>query len=197
MRNLVLALVASVFLLTGCARYGGEDVDAQGLAAKVADQVVPVKPEYRALRVCLLAAGIVEVMTDRIQTFDGTRAPDALGRLMALQGAIDTAKLASPMWMNTDMSDVAFQFAKVLKDAGKEKLGRGILGGASLLNFINIAERTALAAHKGDALLLDINAMLKGVNDGTIPEADVWLACDTRIAQNRRVLGLLAGARMQ
>jgi len=39
--------------------------------------------------------------------------------------------------------------------------------------------------------------MLKGVNDGTIPEADVWLACDNRIAQNRRVLGTLSGARMQ
>jgi hypothetical protein len=136
-------------------------------------------------------------MTDRVQTFDGTQAPAALGRLLALQGAIDTAKLASPLWMNTDMSDVSFQFAKVLKDAGKEKLGRGILGGTSVLNFINIAERATLTAVKGDALLLDINAMLRGVNEGTIPAADVWLACDNRIAQNRRVLGTLSGARTQ
>ncbi len=195
MRNLIITLAMSIFLLTGCSRYADED--ASGLATKVAEQVVPAKPEYRALRVCLLAAGIVEVMTDRIQTFDGTRAPDALGRLMALQGAIDTARMASPMWMNTDMADVSFQFAKVLKDAGREKLGRGLLGGASILNFINIAERTALAVSKGDALLLDINAMMRGVNDGTIPEADVWLACENRIAQNRRVLGTLSGARMQ
>lgn len=191
----IAAILVSLFLLTGCARYAGGD--SQNFGATVADQVVLVKPELRALRVCLLAAGIVEIMTDRVQTFDGTQAPAALGRLMALQGAIDTAKLASPLWINTDMADVSFQFVKVLKDAGKEKLGRVLLGGVSILNFINIAERVALAASKGDALLLDINAMLRGVNDGTISETDVWLACDNRIAQNRRVLGTLSGARMQ
>ena len=140
----IVPFIVALLLLTGCARYGGEEVDAQGLAAKAADQVVPVKPEYRALRVCLLAAGIVEVMTDRIQTFDGTRAPDALGRLMALQGAIDTARMASTLWMNTDMADVSFQFAKVLKDAGRERLGRILLGGPTLVNFINVALRAAL-----------------------------------------------------
>jgi hypothetical protein len=144
-----------------------------------------------------LAAGVVEVMTDRVQTFDGNQAPDALGRLMALQGAIDTAKLAGPYWMNTDMSDVSFQFAKVLKDAGREKLGRILLTGPSLGNFVNVAERASLTTSKGNALLIDINAMLTGVNEGTFAEAEVWQACEDRIAQNRRVLGTISGARMQ
>jgi hypothetical protein len=159
--------------------------------------VVPVADEYRSIRVCLLAAGVVEIMTDRVQTFDGTQAPDALGRLMALQGAIDTSRMVNPLWLNTDMADVSFQFAKVLKNAGRERLGRVLLGGPTIVNLINVVERAALLTNKGEALLLDINSMLRGVNAGTLPEADAWVACEDRIAQNRRVLGTLSGARMQ
>ena len=196
MKKLAIGLVAGLLLLTGCARYGGGE-DTTALSAKIVDKVVKVNDQYRSLRVCLLAAGVVEVMTDRVQTFDGTQAPDALGRLMALQGAIDTAKLASPLWMNTDMADVSFQFAKVLKDAGRERLGRILLGGPTLINFINVAQRAALLTSKGDAVLLDINNMLRGVNSGTLEEDVAWAACEYRIAQNRRVLGTLSGARMQ
>ncbi len=195
-RPIVTAILVGLLMLGGCASLGGGG-DPTALSATIIDKVVPAKPEYRALRVCLLAAGVVELMTDRVQTFDGTQAPDALGRLMSPQGAIDTAKLASPLWMNTDMADVSFQFAKVLKDAGRERLGRILLGGPTLVNFVNVARRAALLTSKGDALLLDINSMLRGVNGGTLPEADAWAACEDRIAQNRRVLGTLSGARMQ
>ncbi len=185
--------VAAILMLGGCAGIGG----GQTLPQKIVDRVVPVDNQYRSLRICLLAAGVIEIMTDRVQTFDGTQAPDALGRLMALQGAIDTAKMVSPLWMNTDMADVSFQFAKVLKDAGRERLDRILLGGPTVVNFINVAKRAALLTNKGEALLLDINNMLRGVNAGTLPEADAWAACEDRIAQNRRVLGTLSGARMQ
>lgn len=196
MKKLVTGLVAGLLLilLTGCAGTGG---GGQTLPQKIADQVVAVDEQYRPLRVCLLAAFVVEIMTDRIQRFDGAQAPEAFGRLMALQGAIDTAIGVNPLWRNTNMADVSSQFAKVLKDAGKEKLGRSLLGGASILNFINIAKRTVLLASKGDALLLDINSMLRGVSMGTLPEVRAWTACEDRIAQNRRVLGTLSGARMQ
>lgn len=193
MKKLALGLVAGLLLVTGCASIGGE---GQSLPQKIVDQVVKVDDQYRSIRVCLLAAGVVEVMTDRVQTFDGTQAPDALGRLMALQGAIDTGRMANPLWMNTDMADVSFQFAKVLKDAGRERLGHILLSGPTLINFINIAERAALLTSKGDALLIDINSMLRGVNEGTLSEADAWTACEDRIAQNRRILGTLSGVRM-
>lgn len=196
MKKLIIGLVAGLLLLTGCAGFGS-GVDPTSLGAKIIDRVVPVADEYRSLRVCLLAAGVVEIMTDRVQTFDGTQAPDALGRLMALQGAIDTARMTKNLWMNTDMADVSFQFAKVLKNAGRERLGRILLGGPTLVNFINVAQRATLLTNKGEALLLDINSMLNGVNDGTLTEATVWTACEDRIAQNRRVLGTLSGARMQ
>ena len=196
MKKFIIGLAASLFLLTACASIGGSG-SPSSFSAKIADEVAPVDDQYRPLRVCLLAAGVVEVMTDRVQTFDGTQAPNALGRLMALQGAIDTAKMASPLWLNTDMADVSFQFSKVLKDAGREKLGRVLLGGPTLGNFINVAQRATLLTSKGDALLADINSMLRGVNAGTLPEADAWAACEERIAQNRRVLGTLAGVRTQ
>lgn len=185
--------VAIAFLIGGCAGVGGGPT----LPQKIADKVVTVDEQYRSLRVCLLAAGMVEIMTDRVQTFDGRSAPEALGRLMALQGAIDTARMASPLWMNTDMTDVSFQFAAVLKDAGRSRLSKILLAGPTLGNFINIAKRATLLAKKGDALLVDINAMLSRVQAGTLTEEEVWIACNERIAMNRRVLDTMAGTRMQ
>ena len=191
----IAILLIGLLALTSCARYSGED--SATLPAKIVDQVVKVDDRYRPLRVCLLATGVVEVMTDRIQTFDSTQAPDVLGRLLALQGTIDTVKEASSLWMNTDMVDVSFQFARILKDVGRERLGHILLGGPTLVNFISVAERAVLLTSKGDALLIDINSMLRGVNAGTLSEADAWAACEGRITQNRRVLGILSGARMQ
>ncbi len=195
MKKLALVLVASL-LLTGCAGIGSGD-GGKTLSTKIADKVVKVDEQYRPLRVCLMAAGVVEVMTDRVQTFDGGSAPEALGRLMALQGAIDTARLASSLWVNTDMADVSFQFAAVLKDAGRSRLSKILMGGPTLTNFINIAKRAVLLASKGDALLVDINAMLSRVQAGTLTEEEVWTACNERVAMNRRVLDTMAGVRMQ
>lgn len=180
---------ALVLVLGACA--GG--VGNLNATSKLADKVVPVSTQYRAVRVCLMAAGIVEVMTDRIQMYDGAAAPEAIGRLLALQGAIDTATGASPLWFNTDMTDVSIQFARVLKDAGKEKLGRILMGGPSIMNYLNIASRALLLTVKGEAVLLDINAMLKGLNDNTYEEQEIWNACDRRIRMNRRVLSILSG----
>ena len=188
-RHLVVGLV--LLLTASCAVVGGEAyLNATG---KLADKVVPVVEKYRPLRVCLMAAGLVEVMTDRVQMFDGASAPEAIGRLQSLQGAIDTAKLASPLWTNTDMTDVAIQFARVLKDAGRDKLGRVLMGGPSVMNFLNIATRASLIGAKGEAVLLDINAMLRGVQAATLTEEEVWSACEDRMYTNRRVLSILGG----
>ena len=180
---------ALMLLVTACVG----NVGNLSLTGKLADKVAPVATEYRAVRVCLMAAGIVEVMTDRIQMYDGAAAPEALGRLVALQGAIDTAPGANALWSNTDMTDVSIQFARVLKDAGKEKLGRILMGGPSLLNYLNIASRALLLTAKGEAVLLDINAMLTGLDNKVYKEQEIWDACESRIATNRRVLSILSG----
>ncbi len=187
----VAAISVSFFLLTGCASVG--DGNRQPIPAKIADKVVEVNEEYRALRVCLMAAGVVEIMTDRIQGFDGGLAPEALGRLISLQGAIDTAKLASPLWMNTDMADVAIQLGIVLRNAGREKLSRILFNGPTIGNFLDIAERATLLAVKGDAVLLDINGMLTKVSNGSLDVLLAWQACEARMYKNKTVLSILSG----
>ena len=195
MKGIIPIVLAALVLLSGCASIGGDG--GVGLSQKIADKVVKVDERYRPLRVCLMAAGMVEVMTDRVQTFDSGSAPEALGRLMALQGAIDTAKLASPLWVNTDMADVSFRFAAVLKDAGQSRLSQILLAGPSLSNLIDIAKRATLMASKGDALLVDINSMLSRVQGGTLTAEEVWAACEERMALNRRVLITMSGIRAQ
>ena len=118
----------------------------------------------------------------------------ALGKLMMMQSATDAARGMSSMWLETDMADVTLLFAGVLKDAGKKRLGQILLGGPTLLNFLDIAKRTILITVKGHAVMRDINRMLAGIKEGTIPASKVWDACDQRMAQNRRVLMLLSGA---
>ncbi len=193
MRKTLLALGISA-MLAGCASFG--DGDSATIPAKIADKVVMVEEQYRPLRVCLLAAGVVEVMTDRVQTFDGDQAPQALGRLLSLQGAVENSKMASKFWTNTDMSDVSYQFAVLLKEVGQDRLSRILLAGPTIGNFANVAARATLLATKGDALLADINSMLSGVSDGTFTEEEVWAACESRMEQNRAVLESLSGARM-
>ncbi len=190
MKKFLIAL-SLVLGLAGCASIGDED--NQILPDYLADKVIAVADEHRALRVCLMAAGVVEVMTDRVQLFDGKSAPEALGRMIALQGAIDTAKMASPMWMNTDMTDVALQLAAVLKEAGQEKLGRILAGGPTLFNFLDVTKRAIVLAAKGDALLLDINNMLTGLNIGQYEDLQVWQACEARMYKNKMVLSILSG----
>ena len=74
MRKLFLFIAAATMIaVAGC---------ANTKALNTVDEVVEVSSEYRALRVCLMAAGVVEVMTDRIQVFDSSKAPEALGRLI-------------------------------------------------------------------------------------------------------------------
>ncbi len=191
----VAAIAVSFFLFTGCASIGSGD--GQVMPAELADNVIVVSDQYRPLRVCLMAAGVVEVMTDRIQVFDSSQAPEALGRLQALQGAVDAAQISNHLWLNTVMTDVALQLAAVLGNAGHEKLSRILIGGPSVGNFINIAQRATLLVAKGDAILLDINNMLKRVEANTLKEQTIWDACRERMNHNRLVLSILSGVAPQ
>lgn len=190
MRRVIVGLVAAL-ALSSCASIGSGD--RQPLPTKIADRVFEVSEAHRPLRVCLMAASVVEIMTDRVQTFDGNQAPAALGRLMALQGSIDAARTANPLWTNTDMADVSYQFAVVLREAGQEKFSRILFGGPTVANFVDVVRRAALVGLKGEALLLDINSMLTRVDDGSLTEAEAWAACDQRMSKNRTTLLALSG----
>ena len=190
-----LALATYVFL-TGCASVGGAGkVPLGSLGQKVADSLVEVRPENRDIRICLIAAGAIEVMTDLAQR--GGDARLALGNLMLLQNAIDGARMTSTLWPETDNADVALLFASVLKDAGKSRAAQILAGGPTISNFLNIAKRAVVLTVKGHAVLLDINNMLAAVDEGSLEKVVAWKACEDRTAMNRRILQVLTGGTPQ
>ena len=196
------ALVAAALLLAGCAGGGGIDIDdlRTGADAGVsptqaaADRLVPVPPQYRPLRVCLFAAMAIEIMTDRVRLFDPARGAETLGRLMALQGAADRARQADPMWLNADMTDITFLFARVVFDAAEERILGYFKRALSIDAVLTGARRVAAQTLKGAAMLRDVDAMVRGLLDDTYSEQQIWDACATRMARNRAILTTLTGA---
>ncbi len=188
----IRALFIGLLMLavSACAVGDGKRVPGP-LGQRVDDAVIDVSDENRDLRVCWLAAGAVEVMTDLAQR--GGDIPTALGHLVMLQGAIDKAHLLDPFWIETDTADVALLFAAVLKDVGKSRLSQILLGGPTVSNFLNVAKRTVILTVKGHAVMRDINRVLKGVEDGVIQKADAWKSCENRTAMNRNILYMLTG----
>lgn len=185
-----------MLVMSACASVGdnGGAVPLGPLGQRVSDAVITVSPENRDLRVCWLASGAVEVITDLAQRGGRVEAHRALGHVMMLQGAIDNAGSTSTHWVETDSADVALMFAGVLKDVGKTRLAQILIGGPTLSNFLDIAQRTVVLTVKGHAVMRDINRTLQGVEDGVIDKADAFAACADRAAMNRNLLLLLTGA---
>ncbi len=195
--TLIRSLFAGLMILVvgACAGIGGDGKVPLGpLGQQIAEAVVSVNPENRDLRVCWLASGAVEVITDLAQRSGRVEAQKALGHVMMLQGAIDNARNTSTYWTESDAADVALMFAGVLKDVGKTRLAQILIGGPTLSNFLDIAQRTVVLTVKGHAVMRDINRTLQGVEDGTLDKADAWTACTERAAMNRNLLLLLTGA---
>lgn len=200
--KLWLALAAAAFLLGGCAGAGGIDIDTLRTGADApkspsqaaADRLVPVPDEYRPLRVCLFAAMAIEIMTDRVRLFEPARGAETLGRLMALQGAADRARQPDPMWLNADMTDITFLFARVVFDATEDRILGYFKRGLSIDAVLTSARRVAAQTLKGAAMLRDVDAMVKGLVDETYNEQQIWDACGARMARSRAILGTLTGA---
>ncbi len=195
--TLIRSLFAGLMILVvgACAGIGGDGKVPLGpLGQQIAEAVVSVNPENRDLRVCWLASGAVEVITDLAQRSGRVEAQKALGHVMMLQGAIDNARNTSTYWTESDAADVALMFAGVLKDVGKTRLAQILIGGPTLSNFLDIAQRTVVLTVKGHAVMRDINRTLQGVEDGTLDKADAFAACTDRAVMNRNLLLLLTGA---
>ncbi len=167
------------------------DVPFNSFGQIVANSVVEVSDANRDLRVCWMAAGAIEVMTDLAQK--GGNAQEALGNLYLLQGAIDKARRMNTLWVETDSADVALLFAKVLKDVGRSRLSQVLLSSPTIGNFLNVTKRTIILTVKGHAVLKDINNVLKGVEDGSIDKVDAWWACGDRTEMNRNSLRMMLG----
>lgn len=190
--NIFRSLIAGIAMLTlsACAMPSGE-VPTSPLGQVVAETIVEVSDVNRDLRICWMAAGAIEVMTDLAQQDGG--AQDALGGLTMLQGAIDKARNTDTLWAETDAADVSLLFAEVLKEMGKSRLSQILLGGPTVGNFLKVAKRTVILTVKGRAVMNDINSVLNGVEDGTITKVEAWKACEDRTATNRNSLRMMLG----
>lgn len=199
-KTALLGALLGAFVLTGCAT-GGFDPDATRDGAQTqltlgqafADRLLEVRPEHRALRVCLLAAGASELMFDRAVR-GGGEAAGMLGRIDTMYGAVLRARRGSEYWAETEMANAAFVFAQVFEGAGRERLGRVLLGGLSLTNYIATARRGAVAAYKASAMLRDAEAMIRGLEAETLRAEQLWGACEERIVLNRDALRNMTGA---
>lgn len=192
LRSLFIGLL--MLTVGACGTIGGDgNVPFGSLGQRVAESVIPVSDENRDLRVCWLAAGAVEVITDLAQRGGAAEAGRALGHLVMLQGAIGKASLSDSFWIETDTADVSLIFAVVLKDLGKTRLSQILLGGPTISNFLNVAKRTIVLTVKGNAAMRDINRVLQGVEDGIIDKADAFKACEDRTLMNGDVLRALTG----
>ncbi len=194
MIKLKTLLAGMMMLFLGACATANVDgkVPLGSLGQRVAEAVVDVSDKNRDLRICWLAAGAVEVMTDMAQR-GGEDTMQSLGHLMLLQAAIDKARMSDSFWIETDNADVALLFAAVLKDVGKSRLSQILLGGPTVTNFLNVARRTVVLTVKGHAVMRDINRVLQGVEDGVIKKVDAWRACENRTAINRNTLYMLSG----
>ncbi len=192
MRSIFAGLMM-MLAVGACTGIGDGRVPLGPIGQQIAEAVVDVSLENQDLRVCWLASGAVEVITDLAQRAGVEEAGRALGHIVMLQGVIDKAGLSDSFWVETDTADVALLFAGVLKDLGKTRLSQILLGGPTLSNFLNIAKRTVVLTVKGHAVMRDINRTLDGVEDGTLDKAAAMQACENRMEMNRNTLRALTG----
>ncbi len=193
-------LGAGLLMFAACGTTGIDpdeiDADAEGktLGQEFADRLLEVKPEHRALRICFLTAGTAELMRTSI-TRGGGDAATMLGQIDVMFGAVVETKSGSAYWTETEMAHAAFVFAEVFSEAGREKIGRILIGGLSVGNVVDTAKRGAITAYLASALLRDTRRMVGQLDAGEATEAEIWGACEGRIKQNRDALRIMTGAR--
>jgi hypothetical protein len=185
--NKILMAAFAALILMGCT------ASDPGLAQVAVDEALPVAEEHRPLRICLISAMSVELMVDRVRLFEPSKAEETLGRLLTLQGAMEDARMADPMWRNTDMADVLFTFSSVVTDTVRER-ARGYLSrGLSAGSVITGAKRVSAQKVKAHAMLRDIGIMMDSMVAGKVTESELWLACESRVAHNERRIRNLLG----
>ena len=194
-----LSIIAALFLTTACS-IGIDPIDLreaadqpQGIAQKLADSVLVVSGEHRSLRVCMFTAMAVEIMTDHARLYDPTRATNVLGRLVALQSAVDASRDAGTLWVNANMANITFMFTEVLLATGEERVIDYLKGGISIDNVLGAASRLATTTAKGSAMLRDIDAMFISLRESALTEDQLWTACIERANKNKRTLQVLTG----
>lgn len=173
--------------------------EQRGVAQKLADDLVGAVTgaEDRGARLCMIVAGVSEVMTDRVVNYDTGYAAEALGNIAALQGAHASFKSASDLFFETDIAYVKLQIVKVLISAGKDRVTSLISTFAGGLNVPAILDRAKVAARQAEiaqAFVQDIQNVVGRLNAKTISAAEVEAACQARIEANKARIMNLTGS---
>ncbi len=166
---------------------------AQGLADKLVGAVTGA--EDRGARLCMIVAGVSEVMTDRVVNYDTGYAAEALGNIASLQSAHANFKSASDLFFETDIAYVKIQIVKVLINAGKDRVTNLISTFAGGFNVSGMLDRAKVAARQAEitqAFVKDIQNAVTRLNARTISAAEVEAACQDRIETHKaRILSLM------
>lgn len=208
---LCTGLIAAT-LLAGCASDG--DAAAEKLEAfapktafeeksptqQVADKLFTeaVGEEARAVRQCMIAAGLVELLTWRVTDGgDGAYAATAAGQIKKIEAALAGVDPSEENdFFETDMKHVTIELASVLVASTEDRV-EGLLkkfGGGP--NVEGILQRVGVAAGQvalADGIVRDVRKAVERITAGTRTAEAVKSSCDQRIDRNKRRIDAMLG----
>lgn len=169
----------------------------KGVTERMADDLLGITstPEARAVRLCMIEASIVEVMTYRVTKFDSAYAPTALGQIALLEGVLERFDPAG-VFADTDAAQAALQIDRVLIDIGRDRVPRLLSALTGGINLLAVAERARIVAGQGRllaALIRDTQALLKAIETGQATAEFGMSACRARIEWNATQVDAVLG----
>ncbi|WP_119304971.1 hypothetical protein [Dongia deserti] len=207
---LAVSVVAAT-LLSGCAAGGTSPLDElapdEAPAEKSSSQAVAdrlfteaIGPEHRGVRLCMIASGVIEVMTDRVTHGDAAYAETAAGqitRIKAVLGNLDTSD--GNIWFETDVKIVTLELASVIVDATKSRVASLLGNLAGGINVPGVLDRAGIAARQGvlaDGVVRDVKRVVADIAAGRLTAEAARDGCGQRIDKNRaRIEAILGVAR--
>jgi hypothetical protein len=206
--GLVCASFLALALLGGCASTTTESLqdvaaeadDGEGVQQQIADKLFgeAIGADNRAVRLCMIGSGVIEVMTDRVTHTDTDYAATALGQIVAVRSVLD--KLAtdpSNLWFETDVRIVTLELARVLVDATKDRVPRLLTNLAGSVNVLGVLDRAGVAARQAaltEGVVLDTKHAVALIADGDLTAEAARSACNSRIDKNESRIKAILGA---
>jgi hypothetical protein len=208
--GLALALLVTAALLTGCDPTGKDQLqdlaakanieEDRGPAQRLADDLLGEAKgkDHRSLRLCMIFAGVSELMTHRVTRADPDYAPAAFGHISVLENVqrnLDAT--AANVWFETDVKLATLELASILVEVGQDRVPRllgNLTGGVNVLGVVDRARVAARQAELAGAVIRDVRALIDNVAKGAILPEDAREACLARLDKNKDRIAALMGA---
>ena len=210
--GLCLAAFLMLGLLGGCSVGDGPVAQAKlddfaqaadedrGAAQKLADRLLGEAsgPDHRGVRLCMIFAGVSELMTDRVTHADPDYAAEALGHmtvLSAVQRNLDAS--GENVWFETDVKLATLELTDILIEVGEDRVPRllsNLTGGVNVLGVVDRARVAARQAELAGAVIRDTRALLARVAGSALSASDARAACEKRLTRNQERVSALLGA---